>query len=147
MSGYFPDVQDWLIQGERNYRTIMRMFGDLHTREQRVFSGSETNDSNPAPIKLSVTHRSKYTTSLELVPQLPQPSHMVSILHLRLYHDVGVAEVVLPGPKHILKGVYPYPNEAMYQVDEKAQLNQLLGQWLAQCELFAHEVADQVDAD
>ncbi len=39
-----------------------------------------------------------------------------------------------------LMAIYPYPNQAMHQPDEKNQLNLFLGEWLAHCLACGHEM-------
>ncbi len=68
-------------------------------------------------------------------------------LDVRLYHDAGLAEVVVSpgsGQSHYGQWLprYDYPNVRMYQRDEKSQLNQFLGELLAIC-LSQGRVAQQ----
>jgi len=60
-------------------------------------------------------------------------------LEVRVYHDARMAEVVSAGASRHLLGRYPYPNQAMYQPDEKSQLNLFLGEWLSHCLACGHE--------
>jgi uncharacterized protein YqiB (DUF1249 family) len=50
-----------------------------------------------------------------------------------------MAEVI--GAEHArrFRSIYPYPNAAMHQPDEKAQLNVFLGEWLSHCLACGHE--------
>ena len=58
-----------------------------------------------------------------------------------MYHDARMAEVVSAEHARRLRSIYPYPNEAMHQPDEKAQLNLFLGEWLSHCLACGHELA------
>ena len=50
-----------------------------------------------------------------------------------LYHDARCAEVIEYQCAKHFNAVYPYPNAGMRQRDEKAQVNRLLGEFLAFC--------------
>ena len=52
---------------------------------------------------------------------------------VRVYHDAGLAEVVNCQHYRQFSARYEYPNEQMYQVDEKAQVNRFLSELLAHC--------------
>ncbi len=62
-------------------------------------------------------------------------------LEVQVYHDARMAEVVSAEHTRRLRSIYPYPNEAMHQPDEKAQLNLFLGEWLSHCLACGHELA------
>ncbi len=62
---------------------------------------------------------------------------------VRLYHDADVAEVVKCQHHRQFSSRYEYPNEEMHQIDEKARINQFLGELLSHCLLHAR-VADAV---
>jgi len=51
-----------------------------------------------------------------------------------MYHDANMAEVIAWKNHKRLRARYEYPNKHMYQQDEKAQLNQFLGDWLTLCQ-------------
>lgn len=83
--------------------------------------------------QLRIIERSPYTTSLQLSqasiagesPWLQMPR-----LTVRMYHDAKLAEVLAWEGHKRLRPRYEYPNQAMYQADEKLQINQFLGEWL-----------------
>ena len=60
---------------------------------------------------------------------------------MQVYHDARMAEVVSAEHARRFRGIYPYPNAAMHQPDEKAQLNLFLGEWLSHCLACGHEYA------
>lgn len=62
---------------------------------------------------------------------------------VRLYHDADVAEVVKCQHHRQFNSRYEYPNKNMHQVDEKARINQFLGELIAHCLLHAR-VSDSV---
>lgn len=85
---------------------------------------------------LRVIERSPYTTTLELSrTALDTSSNWLKMpkLTLRMYHDAKLAEVLAWEGHKRLRPRYDYPNQAMYQNDEKYQLNRFLGEWLTVC--------------
>lgn len=83
---------------------------------------------------IEIIERSRYTItmvigqkSLESVsPWLQMPR-----ITVRMYHDAKVAEVLAWEGHKRLRPRYTYPNTAMYQADEKFQINAFLGEWLS----------------
>ncbi len=89
---------------------------------------------------LAVTECCPYTTTLRIsqehcLPWLPVPS-----MEVRVYHDARMAEVVGAQNARRFRSIYAYPNAAMHQPDEKAQLNLFLGEWLSHCLACGHEL-------
>jgi uncharacterized protein len=91
--------------------------------------------------KIRVVERAPYTTTLQLT-QVPTYSSgslknsrwlQMPLLTVRMYHDAELAEVLAWEGHKRLRPRYDYPNQSMYQVDEKLQVNQFLGDWLARC--------------
>jgi uncharacterized protein YqiB (DUF1249 family) len=90
------------------------------------------NGGNRVDVDIQVTERFKYTTTLLLLKQahaIPAPMDRVE-LTVRMYSDARMAEVVSVSQGTQLAGVYRYPNERMYQIDEKQQVNRYLAEWL-----------------
>jgi uncharacterized protein YqiB (DUF1249 family) len=82
-----------------------------------------------------------YTTTLRVRQEHSLPWLPVPHLEVQVYHDARMAEVVSAEHTRRLRSIYPYPNEAMHQPDEKAQLNLFLGEWLSHCLACGHELA------
>lgn len=85
---------------------------------------------------LKIIERSPYTTTLELSRKAVGTSSgwlAMPRLTLRMYHDAKLAEVLTWEGHKRLRPRYDYPNQAMYQSDEKYQLNRFLGEWLTLC--------------
>jgi uncharacterized protein len=94
---------------------------------------------------LRVTERSPYTTTLELSRTAigESPSWLtLPKLTLRMYHDAKLAEVLAWEGHKRLRPRYEYPNQSMYQSDEKYQLNRFLGEWLTLCLEHGHSLDD-----
>lgn len=86
---------------------------------------------------IQVIERSPYTTTLRLIQKADfarQGSWLqMPCLTVRMYHDACLAEVLAWEGHKRLRPRYEYPNQAMYQCDEKLQINLFLGEWLTLC--------------
>lgn len=92
---------------------------------------------------LRITERSPYTTTLELSRTAVDTSSdwlKMPKLTLRMYHDAKLAEVLAWEGHKRLRPRYDYPNQSMYQSDEKYQLNRFLGEWLTLCLEHGHSL-------
>lgn len=137
---YVPDLPEQNALSEANFLRLEKLLGDLDQPHYR-FHWYGTADTC-VHMEVSIVERFKFTSTLTLTktnPALPHPMQDVQ-LTIRMYHDARMAEVVSWDNGRQLSGVYPYPNERMYQIDEKAQANLYLGEWLAH--LLRHGVAE-----
>lgn len=92
---------------------------------------------------LRIIERSPYTTTLELSrTAIDESSNWLKMpkLTLRVYHDAKLAEVLAWEGHKRLRPRYEYPNQSMYQSDEKYQLNCFLGEWLTLCLEHGHSL-------
>ena len=128
---YRVDLVDLQATCEANYARLLCLLPGMREPSslRRLALGS--GDTTLAVLALRVTQAGPYTSCVELYEEprlawLPTPRLMV-----RVYHDARMAEVV--GAEHCRRLLprYGYPNPAMHQPDEKAQLNRFLGEWLA----------------
>ncbi|WP_194842469.1 DUF1249 domain-containing protein [Endozoicomonas sp. OPT23] len=93
-------------------------------------------------VEFQVVSRAPFTLELDVSIQadwgqwLDMPS-----FRIRAYQDVRMAEIVSMNRERNFEALYDYPNQKMHQPDEKAQLNQLLAEWLNFC--LAHGFSDQ----
>ena len=101
--------------------------------------------------EIVVVERSPYTTTLLLTQtqdhlldsnQRAASWFQMPRLTVRMYHDAELAEVLAWEGHKRLRPRYEYPNQSMYQCDEKLQINQFLGEWLILCLEKGHEVDD-----
>lgn len=113
-------------------------------------------DSSGSSLALAIRVReiAKYTTMLDVrvspvnglfseaePNQLMDSEHDIDLLsllasytlHVRLYHDAQLAEVVSSKGSLHVKPRHEYPNRDMHQCDEKSQRNQFLGELMAFC--------------
>jgi uncharacterized protein YqiB (DUF1249 family) len=60
-----------------------------------------------------------YTTTLHVRQEHSLPWLPVPQLEVQVYHDARMAEVVSAEHARRFRSIYPYPNAAMHQPDEK----------------------------
>lgn len=124
-----------------NYHRLLKLTPNLFDGEQywKIGITDQRSANKTLPHKerlgvaIQVMDRAPYTTTLELeqesfVPLLKKPKVMV-----RLYHDASMAEIVGWDGHRNWHPHYLYPNEKMYQPDEKLNLNKFLADWLVYC--------------
>ena len=91
-------------------------------------------DGDDISLRIRVTEAYRFTTGLEIVQEPDDPDRIANpTMHVRVYHDVNSAEVLSYQGHRGFKGRYKQPNKHMYQVNEKAQINRFLGEWLTHC--------------
>lgn len=135
---YNMDLPAHMAECDANYLRLNKLFPTM-SAEDTAAIGLDLNGTS-LQVRWKVLERSPYTTLARLSQHPEAPwSHRASMT-VRLYHDARSAEVVeYQGRKHFLKATYDYPNADMRQPDEKAQINRLLGEYLALC--LSHGVA------
>jgi len=136
---------------DANYARLMKLFPDM-------IQVSEKTDEQKDERKIGIYHVEESVLTLRVLEQTPYTTlvrlgqeknsdngsewFQLPVLTLRLYHDAKMAEVVTyEGDKRAFPR-YEYPNERMYQKDEKAQWNQFLAEWLAHCLEHGYDVAE-----
>ena len=126
---------------EANYARLMRLLPDMrHAPEARRIAVTH-GDQMLGVLNLEVILTCPYTSTLRVRQEHSLPWLPVPHLEVQVYHDARMAEVVSAEHTRRLRSIYPYPNEAMHQPDEKAQLNLFLGEWLSHCLACGHELA------
>jgi uncharacterized protein YqiB (DUF1249 family) len=117
---------------EMNYVRIMQLVPELlESGEPLLFSHSK----GEGVICIELVERSRYTSKLELVHQIPAlkgwiPDMRISV---QVYHDAEVAEVIAYQRQERFQARNPYPNPQMHHRYEKAELNRFLTEWLDFC--------------
>ena len=138
---YTIDLAGQMAECEANYARIMQLLPDIDSAESWDF-GVELASGEPAIFRIEVKERCKYTTMVDISQQLSsnalQPWSANPCFSLRVYHDARMAEVVAYDRHQRLRPSYDYPNNKMYQRDEKSQLNIFLGEWLSHCLKYGH---------
>lgn len=134
---YKVDFAAHMAECEVNYVRLCKLLADMEQRDRWCF-GLQLPDGGLAELVATVTERSKYTTTLVL--QQKGLLHWLDgyRMSVRIYHDARMAEVLACQRGRHFAGRYAYPNDRMYQQDEKAQLNRQLGEWLAHCLQYGH---------
>ncbi|WP_394182548.1 DUF1249 domain-containing protein [Marinomonas posidonica] len=138
---YVPDLVSLQLLGELNYRRIGRIMRGQEEAGEWHFS-IHSNGDQESRLRLTLGQESKFTSemALEFGPQTQKRLLFETSLSLtiRLYHDVGIAEIT-DGHRQY-SGVYPYPNDAMLHRDEKFRLNQQLADLLELCLKHGHRL-------
>jgi len=115
---------------EMNFHQLVSLLPGLRDGVDRWAFCAGASDSL-FHIAMHVVDMAPYTTTIEVKQDhaaIPTPRIVI-----RLYHDVNMAEIVSwDNHRHWLPK-YSYPNPQMYHPDEKAALNQFLGDWLSFC--------------
>ncbi|MBU2864002.1 DUF1249 domain-containing protein [Reinekea marina] len=141
MKKYVPDVARHAAMCEANFVRIQRLLGDA-TEPSYHYSWQDAQNGF-IKVDVDVLERFKYTTTIKLTKTLdymPLQAKSVELI-VRLYDDARMAEVVTLSQGQQLAGVYRYPNNQMYQIDEKAQANHFLGEWLSH--LLSHGLSQK----
>jgi len=113
---------------EANYARLLRLFPAYETTNSREFHVAE------ARIRLEVIERCRYTTIFHLHQYHAHESWLGRLrVEVRAYHDAGMLEVGMFQSHRQIAARYQYPNERMYQQDEKSQQNRFLADWLEHC--------------
>ncbi|PCJ14628.1 MAG: hypothetical protein COB04_14785 [Gammaproteobacteria bacterium] len=141
-----PDLSGFIVRCEANYRLLLKLMPDIQDDDELDF-GLAPLQQTFGYINISVTERCKYTTTITITQTNHAHSDLSpedqdleseawlqeSTMSIRLYHDARMAEVLSFQKQGRIKPSYEYPNRKMFQRDEKAQLNQFLGEWLNYC--------------
>lgn len=125
---YQVDLQRQQAECEANYARLHKLMPELD-EEDTVSFGLRQGE-----VGLAVLDRAPYTTTVEVTHcQKGCEWSQAPRLKVRMYHDASMAEVVdWEGHRHI-KPRLEYPHPKGYHIDEKAQWNVFLGEWLSHC--------------
>lgn len=128
-----------MAECEANYARLKKLLANsIEGREFAVSRGAQLWLH-----KITIVERSPYTTTLQLTQTADGNSGtwlQMPCLTVRMYHDASLAEVLAWEGHKRLRPRYDYPNQAMYQSDEKLQINQFLGEWLTLCLSQGHGI-------
>lgn len=135
---YSINLSEQMAVCETNYARLMKLLPDLRKLDHYEFE-VEHSGGTLVPVNITVLERGKYTTILEVKQHYPLLGWLLAPrFKVHAYHDVAMAEVTAFQKQHKIAARYEYPNESMFQPDEKAQLNGFLGEWLCHCLKFGH---------
>jgi uncharacterized protein len=119
---------------ESNYLRLAQLAGDLHRLpDLRVSSVPDDCD-----LRLSVTERSPYTTSLDLTYLFAaiDPDRGVSTypdMRVRIYHDARLCEAQEWATQHDHEALRKLRGQAERELDQRWARNTMLNKWLEYC--------------
>jgi len=137
---YIPDLSAFMSLCDANYAKMMQLLPYFETEDVRVF-GLSRKQHDLGKIRIEIIERCRYTTTLKLF-QEDTSLKSSTCMEVRLYHDARMAEVMSYQGVGKLRASYSYPNDRMFQKDEKALCNEFLADWLSYCLKFGHSVDD-----
>ncbi|TBU88030.1 DUF1249 domain-containing protein [Phytopseudomonas dryadis] len=137
---YRVDLIELQAACEANYARLMRLLPAMReaTGARRV--ALSQGERQLGILALEVVESCPYTSTVQVRQEHSLPWLPVPQLEVRVYHDARMAEVIGAQSARRFRGIYPYPNAAMHQPDEKTQLNVFLGEWLSHCLACGHEM-------
>ncbi len=136
---YKFDIKLMSADCELNYARLCRML-PATTQPDAVADDCELKvdvaPGQPATLRFLIKERSPYTTTIDVqisLDGLDAAAAASTELLVRMYHDVRMAEVIFCSRNTRGLASFSYPNDAMFQPDEKAQQNRFLSEWLGLC--------------
>ncbi|MGY4531590.1 uncharacterized protein YqiB (DUF1249 family) [Pseudomonas sp. TE3786] len=137
---YRVDLIELQAACEANYARLMRLLPAMRDAQGSRRVALSQGERLLGVLALDVVEACPYTTTLKVRQEHSLPWLPVPQLEVRVYHDARMAEVVSAENARRFRSIYPYPNAAMHQPDEKTQLNLFLGEWLSHCLACGHEL-------
>jgi uncharacterized protein YqiB (DUF1249 family) len=156
---YRIDLKAFMACCEGNYFRLLGLFPNLQGVDERRIGLSLGAE---AEVVLTVLERTSYTTLLSIAQRqigtVETPDTRSErtdksvtvrwfkppVLTVRLYHDAQIAEVITYGSNRGVRPKNAYPNQQMFQPDEKRQWNNFLEEWLGLCRQHGYAVAEPV---
>ena len=128
---YIPNLTRQMAVAEANYHRLQRLLGELTQLTAWQITLQPMHGAPATQLCIQIIERFSYTTTLEV--QLGgEMNWWHKPLHVRLYQDMRMAEVVKSADYRQYRGSYGYPNNQGLVADEKAQLNSYLALLLQQ---------------
>ena len=128
---YIPDLTRQMAVAEVNYHRLQRLLGEFTQLATLQVTLQHGHGAAATQLQVQVIERFSYTTTLEV--QLGGGAKWwQKPLHVRLYHDMRMAEVVKSADYRQYRGSYGFVNNQGLVADEKAQLNSYLALLLKQ---------------
>lgn len=131
---YRIDLSAQHAECEANYARLSRLLSSLGDADRGTVGLPQGRG-----LEIAITERCPYTTTVEIACAAG-PGNWVAMppLTIRKYHDARMAEVIACAGRRHPQPRYEYPNQSMFQPDEKEQWNRFLGEWLSYCLQFGH---------
>jgi uncharacterized protein YqiB (DUF1249 family) len=137
---YSPSLDQMIGQCTVNYVHLLKLFPGMREFKKNATRRFRLSALNESIVTCTITEAAPYTTFLTFTQDSGAEGSAIERMRLRinvrLYHDAQLAEVVDAEQKTVLPGRFGYPNRRMCQVDEKAQCNRFLGEWLSYCRKY-----------
>ncbi len=121
------------------YVLLLELLPDLDQTDNYYFQTGEGETSTD--VQVAVVDRAPYTTTIQFIYDTDSDWAPERRLRVCLYHDASMAEVVAWDKDRYWQPRYTYPNERMYQENEKAQINQFLLDTVLHCHRQGERVA------
>lgn len=127
---YVPNVRTLHAMCDSNYVRLLKLLPDCDTENMQYEFGVR----DVLRYKIEIIECARYTTTVKMsqvsagLPDFVKPN-----MHIRLYHDAKMAEVIQVQNVGQIKAKYEYPNAQMHQPNEKEAINLFLAEWLAFC--------------
>jgi uncharacterized protein YqiB (DUF1249 family) len=137
---YRVDLIELQAACEANYARLMRLLPSMREAKTVRSVALSQGERKVGVLALEVLERCRYTSTVQVRQEFASAWLPLAQLEVRVYHDARMAEVTAAQRARCFRSRYPYPNAAMHQPDEKAQLNLLLGEWLSHCLACGHEM-------
>jgi uncharacterized protein YqiB (DUF1249 family) len=139
---YVPDITRLGALGDGNYLRLMKLLPrelDGNSADFQLSSG----DRHYGVVRIRLIEACRYTDTIYL-EQVKSNGKWLNNpqMTVRLYHDVGMAEVISCCRHRRIQAVNDYPNRFMHHPDEKIQINAFLAEWLDYCLRFGHVICD-----
>ncbi|NVJ66437.1 MAG: DUF1249 domain-containing protein [Gammaproteobacteria bacterium] len=128
---YNPDLRSFMALCATNYAKLIKLLPDIE-RIEELGPVVQFQVKKQPDLEVQLLQVSRYTQTLSL-KQADVKQHLNREFCVRIYHDAKLVEVLSGVHDPMLPPVYKIPNQAMKQVDEKAQINRFLGEWLSFC--------------
>ena len=113
---------------EANYARLLRLFPDYENSNSRQLMVGK------ASVSIEVVERCRYTTIFHIHQQHADSRWLGRLrVEVRAYHDASMMEVGSFQSHRRIAPRYQYPNDKMFQQDEKFQQNRFLADWLEHC--------------
>ncbi len=150
---YKVDLPRHMAECDANYIRLLKLIPELESAgkarpareceasaidEWQALTWRFTVDPASGPhefeVCLRVVEAFRYTTTLEIAALSGFSQWSGSpCMTVRVYHDAATAEAVSYQGHRGFIARYTTPNRKMYHQDEKKQINEFLGEWLALC--------------
>jgi len=137
---YRVDLVELQAACEANYARLMQLLPAMREGAAPRRVALSQGERLLGVLALEVLESCPYTSTLSVRQEHSLAWLPVPQMEVRVYHDARMAEVIGAQSARRFRGIYPYPNAAMHQPDEKTQLNLFLGEWLSHCLACGHEL-------